>query len=325
MPAGSDRLLHSGLRVYNRRPPLPHGAPLSRTTPLPDEARPAARGDRIRALLLGLLPHHALSRLTLWATRRRTRLKNPVARWFARHYGADMDAAIERDPAAYPTFNAFFTRALRAGMRPLEGDERVPVSPVDGRVSQAGRIRAGRLLQAKGVDYSLDDLVGGDAADAEPFRTGWFATLYLAPGDYHRIHMPLAGQVRRMCHVPGRLYSVAPWTVTTVPGLFTRNERVFVHCDTDRGPVGIVLVGAINVAAIETVWHGLVTPPRGRWTTHTEYGAAGPRLDRGAELGRFNMGSTVIVLTPPDLALDAVPPAGATVRLGRRLGGSDGR
>lgn len=281
------------------------------------------RLDRLRALLLGLLPHHALSRLTLWATRRRTPLKNPLARWFARHYGADMDEAVEDDPAAYATFNAFFTRALRPGMRPLEGDDGMPVSPVDGRVSQAGRIRDGRLFQAKGIDYALDELVGGDARDADPFREGWFATLYLAPGDYHRIHMPLAGRVRSMCHVPGRLYSVAPWTVAAVAGLFARNERVNVRFDTDRGPLGLVLVGAINVAAIETVWHGRVTPPTARRPTRMDYGDAGPRLERGGEMGRFNMGSTVIVLAPPSIPLDAAPPAGTTVRLGQRLGSAD--
>jgi phosphatidylserine decarboxylase len=289
----------------------------------PRAVEPATPLDRLRAALLGLLPHHGVSRIVLWATRRRTRLKDPVARWFARRFGADMDEAAERDPAAYPTFNAFFTRALRAGMRPLEGGEGTPVCPVDGRVSQAGTIAGERIFQAKGIDYDLRALVGGEHADAEPFRDGWFATLYLAPGDYHRIHMPLAGQLARMTHVPGRLYSVAPWTVRAVPGLFARNERVVARFDTARGPLALVLVGAINVAAIETVWHGRVTPPRRRSITRTDYGAAGPRLERGEEMGRFNMGSTVIVLAGPRLALDAVPPAGSVVRVGQRLGLAD--
>lgn len=240
-------------------------------------------------------------------------------RWFIRAYGADMDEAAETDPAAYPSFNAFFTRALRPGVRPIGGDEGTPVSPVDGRVSQAGRIEAGRLYQAKGIDYGLVDLLGGDPRDAAPFMDGAFATLYLAPGDYHRIHMPLTGQLRRMCHVPGRLWSVAPWTVRSLPGLFARNERVVALFDTDQGPLGLVLVGAINVAAIETVWAGLVTPPRGRSVIHTDYGDNGPRISRGSEMGRFNMGSTVIVLTPPGVPLDKVPAPGERVRVGMEL------
>ncbi|MFW5969509.1 MAG: archaetidylserine decarboxylase [Halofilum sp. (in: g-proteobacteria)] len=279
--------------------------------------------DRIRVLLLACLPQHAVSRLTLRLTRLRTRLKNPVIRWFIRTYGADMSEAAEPDPAAYPSFNAFFTRALRPGARPLAGDGDTPVSPVDGRVSQAGRIEAGRLYQAKGIDYGLVDLVGGDPRDAEPFTDGGFATLYLAPGDYHRIHMPLTGTLRRMCHVPGRLWSVAPWTVRSVPGLFARNERVVALFDTDHGPLGLVLVGAINVAAIETVWAGLVTPPRGHGVTRTEYGDTGPRIERGGEMGRFNMGSTVIVLVPPGVPLDNVPGPGEPVRVGMALARTD--
>ncbi len=275
--------------------------------------------DRVRVLLLACLPQHAVSRLTLRLTRLRTRLKDPVVRWFIRAYGADMTEAAEPDPAAYPSFNAFFTRPLRPGARPIGGDDLTPVSPVDGRVSQAGRIEAGRLYQAKGIDYRLVDLLGGDPRDAEPFMDGSFATLYLAPGDYHRIHMPLTGQLRRMCHVPGRLWSVAPWTVRSVPGLFARNERVVALFDTDQGPLGLVLVGAINVAAIETVWAGLVTPPRGRSVIHTEYGDNGPRIKRGSEMGRFNMGSTVIVLTPPGVSLDQVPAPGERVRVGMEL------
>ncbi len=277
------------------------------------------RIDRLCSALFAALPHHLVSRVTFWATRRHTRLKDPIARWFARRYGVDMDEAVEPDPAAYPTFNAFFTRGLRAGLRPLDGGPGTPVSPVDGRVSQAGPVRDGRLYQAKGIDYSLTDLVGGDAGDAEGFRGGGFATLYLAPGDYHRIHMPLAARLRRMRQVPGRLYSVAPWTVATVPGLFTRNERVVALFDTDRGPLGMILVGAINVAAIETVWHGLVTPPGAREVRTSDYGGHAPRLERGAEMGRFNMGSTVIVLTPPTIPLDAVPGPGTRVRVGQRL------
>lgn len=286
------------------------------------DARTHARlRDRLRAGLLACLPQHAVSRLTMKLTRLHTRAKDPVVRWFIRRFGVDMSEAADPDPAAYPTFNAFFTRALRAGARPLAGDAHTPVSPVDGRVSQAGTIQAGRLFQAKGIDYALQDLLGGDPGDAGRFAGGSFATLYLAPGDYHRIHMPLAGRLLRMVHVPGRLYSVAPWTVTTIPGLFARNERVFALFETGRGPLGLVLVGAINVAAIETIWAGLVTPPRGHSVLRTDYPADGPALSRGSEMGRFNMGSTVIVLTPRGVALDAVPPAGHRIRVGEALAG----
>jgi phosphatidylserine decarboxylase len=281
---------------------------------------PARRIDRLRAWLLACLPQHALSRITLYATRRPGHWRLPVMRWFIRRFGVDMSEAADPEPARYPTFNAFFTRALAAGARPLAGDADTVVSPVDGRVSQAGAIAGGRLYQAKGIDYALADLLAGDDAAAAALSGGHFATLYLAPGDYHRIHMPLAGSLQRMAHVPGRLFSVAPWTVSTVPGLFARNERVVTLFDTPAGPLGIVLVGAINVAAIETTWAGQITPPRGRRVTTTDYGADGPGLARGAEMGRFNMGSTVIVLTPPGVDLAAVPGPGERVRVGQRLG-----
>ncbi|MEF8834099.1 MAG: archaetidylserine decarboxylase, partial [Halofilum sp. (in: g-proteobacteria)] len=188
-----------------------------------------------------------------------------------------------------------------------------------GRLSARGTITDDRLIQAKGIDYSLTEPLGGDADAAERFHGGAYATLYLAPGDYHRIHMPLDGRVTEMVHVPGRLYSVAPWTVAQIDGLFARNERVCAHFGTDAGPLGLVLVGAINVAAIETVWAGLVTPPRGRRVTHRDY-ADGPALARGAEMGRFNMGSTVIVLAPPGTAWEEEPEPGERVRLGQALG-----
>lgn len=275
--------------------------------------------NHLRALLLAALPHHAPSRLTFWLTRRQTRLKRPILDWFIRRYGVDMSEAREPDPAAYPTFNAFFTRPLKADARPLQGDEHTPISPVDGRVSQAGAIDAGTLIQAKGHTYSATSLLGSPAA-AQAFQHGSFATLYLAPGDYHRIHMPLSGQLRHMTHVPGRLFSVAPWTVASVPGLFTRNERVCAHFDTDQGPLALVLVGAINVAAIETVWAGLVTPPSRRNIHETVYQpATAPRLDRGDEVGRFNMGSTVIVLSAWPIAWAPQITPGKRVRMGEAM------
>ncbi|MEX0606759.1 MAG: archaetidylserine decarboxylase, partial [Halofilum sp. (in: g-proteobacteria)] len=247
------------------------------STPSRDSAVASGTGaagglaDRIRCALLWVLPQHAISRLLYALTRVRSRAKDPIVRWFIRRFGVDMSEAAESDPRSYASFNEFFTRALRADARPLTGDERTLISPVDGRLSAHGAIADGRLLQAKGIDYSLRARLGGE--DATRFAEGSFATLYLAPGDYHRIHMPLRGRLTHMAHVPGRLYSVAPWTVAVIDGLFARNERVCAFFETDAGPLGLVLVGAINVAAIETTWAGLVTPPRGRRVQRWDYDA----------------------------------------------------
>jgi len=276
-------------------------------------------GNRLRAAAFACLPQHAVSRLAFRLTRIPGRWKDPLVRAFIRRFGVDMSEAAQPDLAAYRSFNAFFVRALRPDARPLAAGAATLACPVDGRVSQIGAVAADRILQAKGIDYSLTTLLGGDPADAARFEGGGFATLYLAPGDYHRIHMPLAGRLTHMVHVPGRLYSVAPWTVATVRGLFARNERVSAFFETDYGPMALVLVGAINVAAIETVWAGLVTPPRGRRIARRQYDAEAVQLERGAEMGRFNMGSTVIVLAPPGSAWDGLQP-GERVRMGMRLG-----
>lgn len=255
--------------------------------------------DRLRCILLACVPHHAVSRVIFRLTRVRGRLWVPIARWFANRYGVDMSEAETADIAEFAHFNAFFTRALRPGVRPQQGSGDTLTSPIDGRISQVGTIENERLIQAKGIDYSLTDLLGGDTGLAAGFAGHGFATLYLAPGDYHRIHMPLAGRLQEMVHIPGRLYSVAEWTVRALPGVFARNERVCCLFETHKGPLGLVLVGAINVAAIETAWSGLVTPPRGRRVTRWSYEAGdAPRLGKGEEMGRFNMGSTVIVLAP---------------------------
>lgn len=276
--------------------------------------------DRLRCILLACLPHHALSRLVYRLTRIRTRAHVPVTRRFIRAYGVNMSEAEHSDPAAYSHFNAFFTRALRTEARPQAGDEATLTSPVDGRVSRMDTIKGERLIQAKGIDYSLTTLLGGDAELARQFEGHDFATLYLAPGDYHRIHMPLAGRLGQMIYVPGRLYSVADWTVRALPGVFTRNERVCCLFETASGPLGLVLVGAINVAAIETTWAGLVTPPRARRVARWHYRpATAPALQRGEEMGRFNMGSTVIVLAPPGYGWTEVRAPGTPVRVGEAL------
>jgi len=234
-----------------------------------------------------------------------------------------MSEAAQADYRAYEHFNAFFTRALKADARPLARDEQTLCSPVDGTVSQLGRIDGNRIFQAKGRDYSLIELLGGDKARAEPFRNGSFATLYLSPRDYHRIHMPLTGQLREMVHIPGKLFSVSPLTTRMVPNLFARNERVVCIFDSSIGPLGLILVGAINVASIETVWAGVVTPPLGKTIRRWDYPAQGNdsvRLEKGEEMGRFNMGSTVILLAPPDtLDWQISMSANSSIRMGQAL------
>ena len=286
---------------------------------------PATLGDRLRNLPQYLWPQRLLTRLTYRLTRARLPwFKNALIRGFARRFRVDLGEALEPDARAYPDFNAFFTRSLKPGARPLAPGDRVVCCPVDGAVSQIGVADDNRLLQAKGRTFSLAALLGGDPERARPFRGGAFATLYLSPRDYHRIHMPLAGRLREMVHVPGKLFSVSPLTTRVVPELFARNERVAALFDTPAGPMAVVLVGAINVASIETVWAGAITPPLGKTVRRWSYppnGEGAVRLDKGAELGRFNMGSTVILLFGRDaVRWEPAIRAGATVRMGQSLG-----
>ena len=275
---------------------------------------------RLKAWLFHLLPHHALSRVAYWFSRWRGPWVPAMIAWFVRHYEVDLTEAEHAERHAYPTFNAFFVRGLRPGARPIEGDEDTLVSPADGRINQLGALDAGRLLQAKGHTYTARALLGGDRELGRVFTRGAYCTVYLSPRDYHRVHMPCSGRLRRMVHVPGRLYTVAPFATRHIPGLFTRNERVVCLFDTAHGPLAVVLVGAINVAAIDTVWSGPVTPaPRGgmrRW----DYGDRGPELVRGAEMGRFNLGSTVVVLlAEPVQWAEGLGPE-VQVRMGQALG-----
>ncbi|MEJ2479893.1 MAG: archaetidylserine decarboxylase, partial [Acidihalobacter sp.] len=276
---------------------------------------------------LYFLPHHALSRLIFRATRIRSPLVAPVIRWFVKRYRVELSDAANPDPSSYPTFNAFFTRTLRPDARPQPESPDTIACPVDGTVSAIGALHDERVLQAKGRDYSLIELLGGER-NAAPYRNGRFSTLYLSPRDYHRIHMPLDGTLTRMTYVPGRLFSVAPHTVETIPRLFARNERVIAHFDTALGPMAVVLVGAINVAAIETVWAGLITPPPGKTMRETEYpleGDGAVRLERGAELGRFNMGSTVILVFPPGvMEWHSGLHCGSPLRMGEAIGNTVG-
>ncbi len=271
-----------------------------------------------------LLPHHAISRLVHWLTRRRWAwMKNAAIRGFVRAFRVDLSDAEHARPEHYATFNAFFTRALRDGARPADPAPDALLCPVDGTVSQCGHIADGRIYQAKGRDYALSALLGDDAELTQALTGGDFATLYLAPYNYHRIHMPVGGRLTSMRLVPGRLFSVNAATARGVDRLFARNERVVCRFDTDVGPMAMVLVGALNVGSIETVWAGEVTPGGGRKPRLWTYPDAGPdavALARGAEMGRFNMGSTVILLMAPGAATWSTQlEPGHTVRVGERL------
>ena len=278
--------------------------------------------DRVQGVIQHLLPHRLLTALMYYSTRLGFRpWKNWQIRWFVERYGVDISEAPSSDPDAYAHFNAFFTRRLRAGSRPLDGDPETIVCPADGRISAIGDIRAGMLLQAKGQHYSLHTLLGAEDGRATPFDGGRFATLYLSPRDYHRVHMPVAGQLREMTYIPGRLFSVNFATSRAVPRLFTRNERLVCLFDTELGPMALILVGAMLVAGMETVWSGSVTPPHGQKMRTWRYeGENAIRLARGEEMGRFNAGSTVILLFPDHRIgwLEAFEP-GTSVRMGQGL------
>ena len=288
------------------------------------KASPSSLSDRLHYLAQSLLPQRLLTRLTYRATRVRSPwFKDALIRHFVRHFRVNLAEALEPNARAYPHFNAFFTRALKPGARPIAPGNRVICCPVDGAVSQIGVADADTLMQAKGRTFSLTALLG-DAERAKPFQGGAFATLYLSPRDYHRIHLPLTGQLREVVHIPGKLFSVSPLTARMVDGLFARNERVVTRFDTPAGPMALVLVGAINVASIETVWAGAITPPPGKTIRRWDYPPSGDgtvRLEKGAEMGRFNMGSTVIVLFGPgQVRWEGEIKPGATVRMGQRLG-----
>lgn len=278
----------------------------------------------IATLLVRLLPHHACARLMRGLTRVRTAaIKDFLIRGFIARYRVDMTEALQPDPAGYPDFNGFFTRALAPGARPVVSGTGEIACPVDGAVSQAGGIERGRLLQAKGIEYTLVSLLGGDAELADRFLDGSFATLYLSPRDYHRVHMPLAGTLADMRYIPGRLFSVNDHSTRHVRNLFARNERLITLFETAAGPMAVILVGAFFVAGIEMVWTGEVSRnrPRGHWQRPLPGHPTGIELRRGEEMGRFNMGSTVIVLFGPGRARWAetlVP--GAKVRMGELAG-----
>lgn len=257
--------------------------------------------DRIKGLIQYPLPHHLLSRLMYHITRIEWRpFKNAMIRLISKRFDIDISLAKEQNLDAYPHFNSFFTRELKDGVRPIVAGADTIACPVDGTVSQIGVINDGRIFQAKGHDYSLKALLGGQQHLHGLFAGGEFTTIYLSPRDYHRIHMPLSGKLREMLYVPGRLFSVSPATTRAIPGLFARNERLITVFETEFGPMAVILVGAIFVAGIETVWTENFGDKTFRSFQHWDYGKdkslPAITLEKGAEMGRFNMGSTVILL-----------------------------
>ncbi|UKE74703.1 archaetidylserine decarboxylase [Xanthomonas graminis] len=267
-----------------------------------------------------VLPHRLLSSLARrLAYSSRPGLKQWLIDSVVRRFGVDLGEAAEPDPRAYPTFNAFFTRALKPGARIADPDPQALLMPADGRISQLGPIQDGRIFQAKGQSFTAAELLGDDGA-AAPFANGLYATVYLSPRDYHRVHMPWSGTLRETVHVPGRLFSVGPDAVRHVPRLFARNERLVCHFDTDFGPMASVMVGALLVSGVETVWSGVEIPRYGDRITRKDWRGKGIVLQRFAEMARFNYGSTVIVLLPPGVAqLDPTLAAETPVRLGQAL------
>jgi phosphatidylserine decarboxylase len=269
-----------------------------------------------------ILPHHFLSKLMSKFTHSRCKVwKNLMINQIIKFYGVNMSEAKEQDINHFASFNHFFTRELKPGVRPITSVNNAIACPADGAVSQAGLIEQGQIFQAKGKSFSAVDLLGGDEARAKPFENGSFTTIYLSPKDYHRLHMPVKGTLTEMTHIPGRLFSVNGATTNSVPGLFARNERVACLFDTEVGPMALVLVGAIFVSSVETTWHGVVTPPSIESVRSWQYQDNAPIINKGEEMGRFNMGSTIIVLFGKD-KVDWVSEfkAGKKVKLGGMIG-----
>jgi phosphatidylserine decarboxylase len=288
-----------------------------------NDANPDRLPARLFVALQYLLPQHLLSQLAYRVTRSRVRwVKNALIDNFVVNFHPDMSEAVQGEPLEFASFNEFFTRALRPEVRPVDPDPNTLLSPVDGTISQIGALDGSWLVQAKGLAYTLESLLAAEPSWSALFQGGTFATLYLAPYNYHRVHMPHAATLRAAWYIPGALFSVNTTTAASVPGLFARNERIV--CVFENGPLqfALVLVGALFVGSMSTVWHGEVTPrsPR-RGVQLALEGALSPLgLGRGAEFGRFNMGSTVILLLPPGRAawLPALAP-GASIRVGQAL------
>lgn len=278
--------------------------------------------DRLFVLLQYLVPQHLLSRLVGWCARSEIPwIKTTFINQFSNRFDIDLSEAVIEDPDQFASFNAFFTRALKDGTRPIAPEADDIACPADGTISQLGKLRGSDVLQAKGQYYSVYELLGGDSALASEFSNGHFATVYLSPRDYHRVHMPVTGTLREMIYVPGKLFSVNAVTTRQVPRLFARNERAVCIFDTEQGPVAVILVGAMIVAGIETVFAGQVTPQPTE-ITRTRYDRVEPVvIEKGAELGRFMLGSTVVMLFPEGACdWEAGLGAESPVRMGQPLG-----
>jgi phosphatidylserine decarboxylase len=278
--------------------------------------------DKLFIRLQHLIPQHGLSRAAGWlASTENQLLKNTFIRWFVKRYNVDMSLAVEENPLAYSSFNDFFTRALKPGARTIDNAADSIVCPADGAISQLGKIIDGRIFQAKGQNYTALELLGGDETLAAEFIDGTFATVYLSPRDYHRVHMPYGGKLRAMVSIPGELFSVNTVTAENVPRLFARNERAVAIFDTDIGPMALVLVGAMIVAGIETVWDGQIAPFASRDIATSLYPYQNITLNKGDEMGRFKLGSTAIVLFAKDKILwDEQFRAGVPTKMGEHMG-----
>ena len=280
--------------------------------------------EKCKVYLQYVIPQKLLSEMIGYLARAQffPWLRRFAIRYYVRHFKVDMSLAEKTNINEYASFNEFFTRALKPEVRPVVADPRAIACPVDGTVSEIGIIESGLLLQAKGHRYQLAELLAHDVVLTQAFEAGSFITAYLSPRDYHRIHMPLRGQLRRMIYVPGRLFSVSPTTAQHIPGLFARNERVICHFKTAIGPMVVILVGAMIVGSVETVWAGRVIPPRLKLPTTWDYnGENAITLEKGQELGRFQLGSTVIVLFPKKtMVWNEKLVAGTSLQMGQSLG-----
>lgn len=261
--------------------------------------------DKLKITLQYIMPKHLISRLVgKFAAAEMGTMTTKAIEWFIKAYGINMAEAKFKNARDFKTFNDFFTRELEEGARPILADEKTICYPVDGAISQQGDIVDGQLIQAKGFEYSLKSLLGGDEETSAPFQGGKFSCIYLAPKDYHRIHMPMDATLKEMIYVPGDLFSVNPLTANNVPDLFARNERVVAVFDTEKGPMAMVLVGATIVASIETTWAGTITPPAGKDIFKWRYPTTGHgaiTFKKGDEMGRFKLGSTVITTFAPNM------------------------
>lgn len=269
-----------------------------------------------------LIPQHLISRVFGKLARCRVKwLKNFLIHLFIKHYNVNMSEAMQEDYRAYASFNEFFTRPLKPDIRVWPHTPKVIACPVDGFISEWGQIQNEQIFQAKGHTYNLRDLLGGDHELATQFHGGNFFTAYLSPKDYHRVHMPASGTLKKMIHVPGNLFSVNPYTVNNVPNLFARNERVICFFDSDHGPMAVIMVGAIIVASIAITWHGIVTPPTQHNLQEWNYADGAIQLNRGDEMGHFEVGSTAIILFGKNsVQWDSHLKPSQTIRLGQVIG-----